>query len=97
MVPLRARNCEHYDGPGDIACGCFASDGREAWQDGRGLVDSGHPFPSDAFQQVNSPLAVFVNGQQAEVNAIGWPGPWIPVALTFASRMGPRLEWRGFN
>src|SRR5262249_19093567 len=38
-------------------------------------VDYGHPFPSDVLQQVNSPIAVLVNGQQAEVtNAIGWPG-----------------------
>jgi hypothetical protein len=38
-------------------------------------VASGQPFPPDALQQVNSPLAVLVNGQQAEViNAIGWPG-----------------------
>jgi uncharacterized protein (TIGR03437 family) len=38
-------------------------------------VDSGHPFPSDALQEVNSPIAVLVNGQQAEViSAIGWPG-----------------------
>ena len=38
-------------------------------------VDTGRPFPPDALQQVNSPLAVLVNGQQADVtNAIGWPG-----------------------
>src|SRR5438552_2346960 len=38
-------------------------------------VDFGQPFPSDALQQVNSPLVVLVNGQQAGVaNAIGWPG-----------------------
>jgi hypothetical protein len=38
-------------------------------------VDSGRPFPSDPIQQVNSPIAVLVNGQQAEVTtAIGWPG-----------------------
>jgi hypothetical protein len=38
-------------------------------------VDSGRPFPSDALHEVNSPIAVFVNGQQAEVSAaIGWPG-----------------------
>jgi hypothetical protein len=37
-------------------------------------VDSGRPFPSDPIQPVNSPIAVLVNGQQAEViNAIGWP------------------------
>ena len=36
---------------------------------------AGQPFPSDALLQVNSPLAVSVNGQQAEVStAIGWPG-----------------------
>ena len=38
-------------------------------------VNSGSPFPFDALQQVNSPVAVSVNGQQAEViNAVGWPG-----------------------
>ncbi len=38
-------------------------------------VIAGQPFPSDAFQQVNSPLVVLVNGQPAQVtNAIGWPG-----------------------
>jgi hypothetical protein len=41
----------------------------------RPSIDSGLPFASDTLQQVNSPLAVLVNGQQAEViNAIGWPG-----------------------
>jgi hypothetical protein len=38
-------------------------------------VDPGQPFPLDTAQEVNSPLAVSVNGQPAEViNAIGWPG-----------------------
>ena len=38
-------------------------------------VDPGQPFPTDAVQQVNSPLAVTVNGQDAEVvNGLGWPG-----------------------
>src|SRR5712692_5752360 len=38
-------------------------------------VDYGRPFPPDALQQVNSPIAALVNGQQAEVtNAVGWPG-----------------------
>ena len=38
-------------------------------------VGPGQPFPLDAVQPVNSPIAVFVNGQPAEVvNAIGWPG-----------------------
>ncbi|MBL8294151.1 MAG: hypothetical protein JNN08_20070 [Bryobacterales bacterium] len=38
-------------------------------------VDPGHPFPTDAILPVNSPVAVTVNGQDAEVvNAIGWPG-----------------------
>ena len=39
-------------------------------------VDPGQPFPSDALlQQVNSPLAVSVNGKPADViNGIGWPG-----------------------
>src|SRR5260370_37151298 len=49
-------------------------------------VIAGQPFPSDAFQQVNSPLVVLVNGQPAQVtNAIGWP------------RLGAsyRLDFRG--
>ena len=38
-------------------------------------VNSGQPFPSDALQAVNSPVAVTVNGQAADVvNSIGWPG-----------------------
>ncbi len=38
-------------------------------------VDPGQPFPTAAHLPVNSPLAVTVNGQEAEVvNAIGWPG-----------------------
>jgi len=38
-------------------------------------VDPGQPFPADAILTVNSPLAVTVNGQNAEVvNGIGWPG-----------------------
>lgn len=38
-------------------------------------VDPGQPFPTDALQQVNSPVDLTVNGQSAEViNAIGWPG-----------------------
>jgi hypothetical protein len=38
-------------------------------------VAPGQPFPLDAVQPVNSPLAVSVNGQPAQVvNAIGWPG-----------------------
>jgi len=38
-------------------------------------VDPGKPFPADALQQVNSPVAVSVNGKPADViNAIGWPG-----------------------
>ena len=38
-------------------------------------VDPGQPFPTDAIPAVNSPLAVKVNGQDAEVvNGIGWPG-----------------------
>jgi len=38
-------------------------------------VNPGQPFPTDALQQVNSPVAVTVNGQAAEVvNGIGWPG-----------------------
>jgi hypothetical protein len=37
-------------------------------------VDPGQPFPTDGLQQVNSPVAVTVNGQTAElVNSIGWP------------------------
>ena len=38
-------------------------------------VDPGQPFPTDAILPVNSPLAVTVSGQDAEVvNAVGWPG-----------------------
>ncbi|MFN0169785.1 MAG: hypothetical protein ACKV22_25460 [Bryobacteraceae bacterium] len=38
-------------------------------------VDPGQPFPIDATLRVNSPLAVTVNGQDAEVvNGVGWPG-----------------------
>src|SRR5262245_51040274 len=38
-------------------------------------VDIGQPFPSDAFEEVNAPVEVNVNGQAAQVlNAIGWPG-----------------------
>ena len=38
-------------------------------------VDPGQPFPADAILPVNSPLAVKVNGQDAEVvNGFGWPG-----------------------
>jgi hypothetical protein len=38
-------------------------------------VDPGQPFPADAILPVNSPVAVTVNGQDAEVvNAVGWPG-----------------------
>lgn len=41
----------------------------------RPSVDPGQPLPTDAIQPVNSPVAVTVNGQEAEVvNAIGWPG-----------------------
>ena len=37
-------------------------------------VNPGQPFPTDAILQVNSPVAVTVNGQAAEVvNSIGWP------------------------
>jgi uncharacterized protein (TIGR03437 family) len=38
-------------------------------------VDPGQPFPTDAILRVNSPIAVTVNGQDAEViNGVGWPG-----------------------
>ncbi len=38
-------------------------------------VDPGQPFPADAILAVNSPVAVTVNGKDAEVvNAVGWPG-----------------------
>ena len=38
-------------------------------------VNPGQPFPTDSQQQVNSPVAVTINGQTAEViNSIGWPG-----------------------
>jgi uncharacterized protein (TIGR03437 family) len=37
-------------------------------------VNPGQPFPTDATLQVNSPVAITVNGQHAEVvNGIGWP------------------------
>jgi uncharacterized protein (TIGR03437 family) len=37
-------------------------------------VDPGAPFPADALQPANSPVAVSVNGKQVDViNAIGWP------------------------
>ena len=38
-------------------------------------VDPGQPFPTDVILPVNSPVAVTVNGNSAEViNSIGWPG-----------------------
>jgi uncharacterized protein (TIGR03437 family) len=38
-------------------------------------VDPGQPFPAEAILPVNSPLAVTVNGRDAEVvNGLGWPG-----------------------
>jgi len=38
-------------------------------------VEPGQPFPADEILPVNSPIAVTVNGQDAEVvNAVGWPG-----------------------
>jgi hypothetical protein len=38
-------------------------------------INLGQPFPLDAVQTVNSPLAVSVNGKPADViNGIGWPG-----------------------
>jgi uncharacterized protein (TIGR03437 family) len=38
-------------------------------------VNPGEPFPSDVLQQVNSPVAVTVDGQRAEViTSVGWPG-----------------------
>jgi uncharacterized protein (TIGR03437 family) len=38
-------------------------------------INPGQPFPTDAILQVNSPVAVTVNGKDAElVNSIGWPG-----------------------
>src|SRR5262249_21472822 len=38
-------------------------------------VDPGQPFPTEGVVQVNSPVAVTVNGKNAEVvNSIGWPG-----------------------
>jgi uncharacterized protein (TIGR03437 family) len=37
-------------------------------------VMPGQQFPADALQQVNSSLAVTVNGKEAEViNGVGWP------------------------
>jgi uncharacterized protein (TIGR03437 family) len=38
-------------------------------------VNPGQPFPTDALQAVNSPIAITVDGQNADVvNSIGWPG-----------------------
>ena len=38
-------------------------------------VDPGQPFPMDPLQTVNSPVALTLNGQAADVvNSIGWPG-----------------------
>ena len=38
-------------------------------------VDPGQPFPTDALEEVNSPLEVIVNGKSAVViNKFGWPG-----------------------
>ena len=38
-------------------------------------VDPGQPFPIDVTLPVNSPIAVTVNGRDAEVvNGLGWPG-----------------------
>ena len=38
-------------------------------------VNPGQPFPADATPEVNSPVAVSVNSQSANVvNAVGWPG-----------------------
>ena len=37
-------------------------------------VEFGRPFPQGVFHQVNSPITISVNNQQADViNAIGWP------------------------
>jgi len=38
-------------------------------------IDPGQPFPTDAAQEVNSPVEVAVNGKSADViNKTGWPG-----------------------
>ena len=38
-------------------------------------VNPGQPFPTASLQEVNSPVAVTVNGQSADViNKLGWPG-----------------------
>lgn len=38
-------------------------------------VNPGQPFPRDSWQEVNSLIAVLVNGREAEVvNKLGWPG-----------------------
>jgi uncharacterized protein (TIGR03437 family) len=38
-------------------------------------VNPGAPFSTDSLQRVNSPVAVMVDGQKAEVvNSFGWPG-----------------------
>jgi uncharacterized protein (TIGR03437 family) len=38
-------------------------------------VDPGQPFPTEAPQDVNSPVEVTVNGKSVDViNKVGWPG-----------------------
>ena len=63
-------------------------------------VDPGQPFPSDAILQVNSPVAVTVNGQDAElVNSIvsGGKDSWIPIEWISGYLMAPQAERRRFN
>jgi uncharacterized protein (TIGR03437 family) len=59
-------------------------------------VDPGQPFPTDALQQVNSPVDVTVNGQSAEViNKIGWPGQVDTYRLDFRVPDGSDNRNRG--
>jgi uncharacterized protein (TIGR03437 family) len=47
-------------------------------------VDPGQPFPQDTLQALSSPVAVSVNGKQADViNAIGWPGQFDTYRVDF--------------
>jgi uncharacterized protein (TIGR03437 family) len=53
-------------------------------------INPGQPFPADSLQQVNSPVGVTVNGQDAElVNTIGWPGLVNTYRVDFRVPEGP--------
>jgi len=53
-------------------------------------IDPGQPFPADGLRQVNSPVSVTVNGQDAElVNSIGWPGLVNTYRIDFRVPDGP--------